>query len=163
MKEAIRRLKEEEIARRALNIVKYQNFSTKVALAKMDTKVPRVVFESGVSYLKKGKRDHAISEKLKIELDKCVANCVQPLKPSHDEQRRFLKTIYQTKEAKPPICNLPVLKQKLSTVFDYGVQVGDCIKICKDEAEARAFLEGVNFMNKDSKGVLIEVEKRIVQ
>ena len=97
MRQAIQRLKDEEIAKRALNIVKYQNFRTEVALAKMDVSMPGVVFQSGVTYLKRGKKNLSLSQKLKTEIDKCVSKCVQPLKPSHDEQRKFIKAPYQTK------------------------------------------------------------------
>lgn len=163
MRQAIQRLKDEEIAKRALNIVKYQNFRTKVALTKMDVSVPRVVFESGVTYLKRGKKDPALSQKLKTEIDKCVSKCVQPLKPSHDEQRRFIKAPYQTKEAKPPVCNLPILKQKVSSVFDYGVKIGNCVKMFDNKKEALAFLDGARFANSNVEAVLVEVELRVVR
>lgn len=159
-------LKDGMLKERAREIVKYQNFTTKSAFSKMSQKMPLCVFNAGVVYLKNGTTNPHISNRLKSMLDECVSEHVQPLIPKDNERRKFKDTsyqkLYQDKKAKLPISTMPILNCSVSAQFEYGVQVGDFIRIWDSEKEARAFLEGVNFLSKVERGHLIEVEKRVI-
>ena len=155
-------LSDEEIKQRAMNIVKYQNFNTVIALEKMDTKMPVVTFEAGINYLKRGLVSKPISKKLKMALDECTHVCLQPLRPRQGEERKFKKAIYQNKEAKPPICSIKAV-QKICNPSDYGVQINGSIKLFKSEIEAKGFMQGVNYVDSSIEMQLFEVKLNKVE
>lgn len=155
-------LSDEEIRQRAQNIVKYQNFNTAVALEKMDIKMPKIVFESGINYLKRGLVTKPISKKLKDELDHCTHICLQPLRPRPGEERKFRKAIYQNKEAKSPICRIKQV-QKICNPCDYGVQINGSIKLFKSEIEAKGFMQGVKYIDNNIEMQLFEVKLNKVE
>lgn len=150
--------RQEHYKQRALAIIKYQNFEVPVALKRCGIKIGRAVFDAGVAYVKRGKVTTPLSDGLKKELDKLKAEFVQPLRPSRADEKQWRKPIYVQKEATPPVCNNPIIKKQVASVFDYGVLVGNTIRILDTEKEAKIFLEGIKFAG--GNGTCIEVEKR---
>ena len=161
MKNLKKTLKLQEARQKALGIVKYQNFKPSIALKKMTCKIGHAAFEAGVVYLKRGKITAPLSEIVKKEIDKLKEECVQPLRPSKEEQRRFMKPLYEGKDACPPVNLMKETKKKLTTLIEYGVEMEDCIKLCKSEEEARAFCKGVLFAGKEAFLVTVEINKVI--
>lgn len=159
MRKVIENYKKQQIKQKAIMIVKYQNFKTNIALKKMEIKVSKPVYEAGVSYLKRGKITAPLSNIMKEAIDTTIKECIQPLRPTSAEERKWKFPIYQSKEAKPPICALPIIHKKLTTKFDYGVLVNNCIKILDSEKEARIFLEGIKFINGEGKLLEIEIKE----
>lgn len=157
-------LTNEEIQVRAKEIVRYQNFRSKIALEKMSCTMPKMTFDAGVVYLKRGTINKAgLSSRLKDEIDKCVENYVQPLTPNPSERRRRYNRNYQKKDAQPPICKIEVVKKPVTSTFNYGIKVGDCIKMVDSEKEAKAFIRGMRFMEPHAEAVLVEIELSVLE
>ena len=153
------KLTDAELEIRAREIIRYQNFKSKIALAKMNCDMPKVVFDSGVNYIRKGKiNKRVMSKKLLKTLDNCVKNCLQPLTPSLEERRIFRKNEFQKKDVKLPVAKLEILNKSVTSKFEYGVKINDTIKIIGSEKEASAFIKGMRFMEPHAEAVLVEVE-----
>ena len=152
--------------KKAVEIVKYQNFKTKIAMQKISYKMAKQVFDASVGYLKYGTyNEKVISKTLKKAIDEAVASHIQPLTPKDNEKRVARGDInkknkqkkYQAKNTVPPIAKLEILKKPGAEVFDYGVRVGDNIRIFQSEGAAKSFLNGLRFFCSE-KAELVEVK-----
>lgn len=160
----ITNLSDEQIKNRAYEIVRYQNFKTKIALKKMNCTMPKLTFDSGVAYIKRGTVNKAVlSTRLIKEIDNYLNKCVQPLTPMHSERRVIFSKKYQQKDAKPPVSNLEIVNNPVTSKFKYGVQIGHCIKVLDSEKEARGFIKGAKFVNKSIIANLVELELNKVE
>lgn len=148
----------------AYNIVKYQKFITKIAVDKFEHAYSKTTacnyFDAGLKYLRTGNTFNAnYNKNLYIYIDDAVANHVQPLTPSKNEERQVRKSYYTRKENNPPITKIEVVKKPLTAKINYGVQINDNIVVCKTEDEARAFLRGMRFLSrKDEVGRVVTLE-----
>lgn len=164
MRTALQNLTDEQIKNRAIEIVRYQNFKSKIALEKMNCTMPKIVFDSGVSYVRKGKINKQVMSKKMLEaLDNCVKTCVQPLTPSFEERRIFRKNEFQKKDVTPPASKLEIVNKLVTSKFEYGVKIGDCIKMLDSEKEAKAFIQGAKFVDHEIEWKLVEMELNIVE
>lgn len=157
-------LKEKAIRDFAYNIVKYQKFITKIAVEKFEHTYSKTTacnyFDAGLKYLRTGSTFNANYNKhLYTYIDEAVANHVQPLTPSKDEERQIKKGYYTRKDNNPPIAKISIVKKPLTAKINYGVQINDNIVLCKTEDEARAFLRGMRFLSrKDEIGKVVTLE-----
>ena len=130
----------------------------------MNCTMPKIVFDSGISYIRKGKiNKQAMSKKMIEALDNCIRTCVQPLTPSSEERRIFRKNEFQKKDVKPPVSKLEIVNKPVTSKFEYGVKIGDCIKMLDSEKEAKAFIQGAKFIDHQIECKLVEVEFNIVE
>lgn len=153
MKEAIENYKSEKVRKKALNIVKYQNFKSTFALQKSEVPIGRAVFDAGVAYIKNGTITSPLSKVLKAAIDQLRAECVQPLTPPESERRHFRQP-YATREAHPPVVD--VVPKQVASRFEYGVRIGNTVRILESENDARLFIQGVQFTG--AQAHLVEVE-----
>jgi len=171
---SLENIKEDLIKKKAMEIVKYQNFRTKIALERMSVKMPRQVFDSAVGYIRyKTYNSSIVTKSLKDAIDECIANHVQPLTPKEEEKRgmyarrseiqklRKISKQYQAKDAIPPIAKLEIVKQTVSENFEYGVKQGDNIRLFANEELATNFIQNVKFFtDKEVKLVEVTVNER---
>ena len=78
----------EDYEQRAINIVKYQNFSTESAMNKMPVTMPKTIFNAAVAFIRHGTitKNH-LSKPLIKEIKRCIRKHVQPLTPSDIDKR----------------------------------------------------------------------------
>lgn len=162
---SLENMKENIVKSRALEIIQYQNFKTRIAVEHLKH-TRRAVFDSAVGYIKYGTWNKClVTKELKEELDKLIANHVQPLTPKQDEKRvcynRTNKVInkhkkYQEKDVIVPISKLEVVNQQMTEEFEYGVRQGDNIRLFANKELATSFIESVKFFT-DKEVKLVEV------
>lgn len=159
---SLENLKDDMTKKKAMEIVKYQNFKTRIALERMDVKMARQVFDSAVGYIRyKTHNPSIVTKSLKEAIDECIANHVQPLTPKEHEKRqvyarrsevqRLIKESkkYHSKDAVPPIAKLEIVKQPVVENFEYGVKQGDNIRLFKTETEAQFFINNASFFSRE--------------
>lgn len=146
----------------AINIVKYQNFKTKNALSKFEYKLNETTaanyFGAGVIYVKTKKKNKQVCKKLYNYIDKAIENCVQPLRPSEEDKRRIFKNTYTKKDIVIPAQQavLELTKnQSITERFEYGVRIGDTVKVFSTSNDAKLFLDGIVFAGQKAKIVSI--------
>lgn len=162
------RIDKETAMQQALGVIKYQNFKTRIAVEKIGNGITSLVFNSGVSYVKYGKiYTHVMTNLMKECLDECIAKCIQPLTPKEEERRENKKGAGRrctSKNIQPPIARLEVLQQPIAETFEYGVKIGNTIRLLKSESEANVFMDAINLANyqiqadKQMKCKLVEVK-----
>ena len=135
----------------AETIIKYQNYKTDIAVSKMDNSLGKSTrlnyLMYGIRYLKTGYKSCIVPSSLYKALDNCVEKHIQPLRPSADEAKRIYNRDYTRKENKPPVARLKMVQKPVTEKFTYGIKIGDKIALQKSEAEAKAFLNGVKFVD----------------
>lgn len=104
-----------------------------------------------------------ITKILKQEIDKCIANHVQPLTPKEDERRQFAK--YERRKPRkisvhtePPVARLEVLQNPITETFDYGVKVENKIHLLDSENDAKAFIAGIKFIDPSYDAKVVEIK-----
>lgn len=155
-------IKENIVKQKAIEIVKYQNFKTRIALQRMNVKMARQIFDSAVGYIRyKTWNKTIVTKSLKEAIDECIAEHIQPLTPKEEEKRQLYarrsevqKLIreskkYQSKDSVPPIAKLEIVKQPVVENFEYGVKQGDNIRLFKTETEAQFFINNASFFLKE--------------
>lgn len=153
----------------ALNIVKYQNFSTNAIMQKIDNAgysdiTLKMYINTCIAYIKTGKKSDRIAQNLYSYIDEYIAKKIQPLTPSKTEARgSFYSRMHPVQKVLDKI-------QRHSIVIDntkeeveikhIAVQMGNNIRICNSKDEAKAFLDGLSFMGKtDAKIVKLYIRE----
>ena len=154
-------LKEKRFHDIAKSIIQYQNYKSDIAISKMDnslgksTRLNYLTF--GIKYLKTKEKSKIVPSSLYIALDKLIEQHLQPLRPNFDEQKRIYKRDYTKKSAKPPIVALKAVQKPLTTNFEYGIRIGNDIKILESEDIAKGFIQGLKFAGNNN-AILVSVE-----
>lgn len=106
----------------------------------------RNYISAGRSYIKTGVRTKCGGNNFYEALDSMLAQHVQPLTPSKDEQIR----IYNKKE-KSPTVSIPDIDTSKPMIekFEYGIRLNGMIRLFNDESEAKLFIDGAKFAGKD--------------
>ena len=170
MEQAFKRLNEKRIEKLAVQIVKYQKFSTRAIFEKIDTsflskETAKVYINAGISYIKAGTRYKAVPAVLFQFIDDAIANCVQPLRPAFGEARRETNRVYKRKEAVLPVNkvvkNIVEDKQEITSKFDYGIKIDNRIILFKSEDEMEQFIKNLRFINPETelKAVTVSYDK----
>lgn len=152
MKEALDDLKQKRFDNIAETIVKYQNYKNSIAISKMDNSLGKSTRTNyliyGIRYIRTGYKSDIVPKSLYLGLDKCLKNCISPLRPSNSEKKQAHKEYdYTKKENKPPVSRLKMVQKPVTEKFTYGIKIGDKIVLQKSELEAKAFLNGAKFVD----------------
>ena len=154
-------LDEKKVLDIATTIRKYQDYKLGIIVDKLDsdlsTATKKNYVSGGVSYIKTGKKYNSVPSSLYKALDKVIAECVQPLRPSKDEKKRAYKKDYCKKDNIPPITKLEIIKKKLTAKVNYGIKIEDSIRCFPSYDEASGFLKGLKFMG-NNKGTMVSFE-----
>lgn len=152
------KVRENRLRNLAINVIKYQNFSTNAIIRKIDNAglseaTLRFYLDKGISYIKNGTIYKAMNNFNKY-IDEGVEKHIQPLTPKDSEKRRTIAT-----ERKSCI-NSQIVKDILRQNNQYAVQVDNNIKLQPNLECAKAFADGLSFMGKtDAKIIKIEIEE----
>ena len=162
IKEAYKEAKEKQLREIAEDIIKYQNFRFKIATDKLRAKSLTQSSKSnyvncGRRYLAEGTKSRICSQRFYTYIQEALDKHVQPLVPSFEERKKETKRNYTKKEAKPPITKI-IKDEKLTTNIEYGVKLDDKIMVQKSEDEARAFINGIKFLNPNAIVKLVTIE-----
>lgn len=166
MKEAISRYEENCIKQCALLVVKMQKYKTEKVLEaiekdssinlKKSTAVNYINY--GISYIKYGKRSVNLPDKFYAEVDELIKQHVQPLTPKPSDARRFCVRKYDKKETVLPIQRVPEVKEKMTTIFEYGVRIENRIILFDNEHSMATFIKNAKFVNPDTELQPVTVE-----
>lgn len=147
--------KYDEIQRRnnlARDIIKYQNFKAEIAISKINSNgLSRATllnyFRAGKLYIRDNTKRKNISNSLYEALDTMVAQHVQPLTPSKEEQGKT----YNINAKQIVKVSIPAIdtKKPLTEKIEYGVRLDGMIKLFKDDVEANLFIDGAKYAGKD--------------
>ena len=115
----------------AKNIVKYQNFKTKVALQYLGSHFSentlKTYFAKGVQYIKYGTRNKKIKS-LYESIDAVLASKLQPLTPSKEDKANTCPPRLPKKITKP-------IETQTTETFSYAIQSGKHIRIIDSETD----------------------------
>ena len=173
-------IKNDTLFKLAKWIVQYQNYKTKVALnfapnCNLKEKTLTTYFSNGYIYIKTKKQTYKSNSKLFAFIDKCIENCVTPLRPKSDEKRSIYNNLHQKKDFVSPV--QIALKQievkseveKEVKNVEYGILLDNNIIIKNDEANTRSFIKGIEYaINnydklKNSKPQIIKISYEIME
>ena len=146
----------------AIWIVKYQKFKMNIALDKLDTdfcrkKKKKNYFVRGLKYLRTKEKSSGVNSVLYDFIEEEIQKHTQPLRPNFSEQKREYKRDYTKKDAKPPIVALKAVQKPLTANFEYGIRIGNDIKILESEDIAKGFIQGLKFAGNNN-AILVGVE-----
>lgn len=157
--------REKQLKNIATWIIKYQNFQINVALEKIQTDFcSKLTLKNylvrGLKYLKTKEKTSGVNAALYDYIEQELEKHTQPLRPSFSEQKHKYKKDYTKKDITPPVVGtLKRIKSNIITNFEYGIRLGNDIKILDSEDMAKGFLQGLNFCgNYEGKMVSVEVE-----
>lgn len=166
MKEAISRYEENCIKQCALLVVKMQKYKTEKVLEAIE-KDSSINFKKstainyindGISYIKYGRISKNLPKIFYEEIDKLIEKHVQPLTPKPSDARRQLATKYEKKETVLPIQRVPEIKEKMTTIFEYGVRIENRIILFDSEHSMATFIKNAKFVNPDIELQAVTVE-----
>ena len=157
------KVRENRLRNLAINVIKYQDFSTNATIRKIDNaglseSTLRFYIDKGIGYIKQGTVYKGMNNFNKY-IDDGIEKHVQPLTPRNDEKRR---PTMRKKQQKPnsPCINPQMAKDVLRQKKQYAVQIGNNIRLLNNLECAKAFADGLSFMGKtDAKIIKIKIEE----
>lgn len=157
MEQAIKKLEKDSLETCAKLIVKYQKFRTDKVYKKFLEQDSIMLSKStainyinyGISYIKYDKKAYSIRKEFYDCIDKCIAEHIQPLTPNTMDARRELVRKYEKKETVLPIQRVPEIKEKMTTIFEYGVRIENRIILFDNEHSMATFIKNAKFVNPD--------------
>ena len=161
--QAMKEAQQEKIKKVAEIILKYQKFKNSIIVEKMGDCLAKSsklnYITCGRHYLKTGEKyKNVVGNNFYIYLQNALDKHIQPLTPSFDEKLKITKRDYTKKEAILPITKIINSNKKITTNIEYGIKINDKIILQKNEEMAKAFLNGIKFLNPETEAKVVAVE-----
>ena len=144
----------------AINIVKYQNFSTNSIVSKIDNAgypetTLRFYIDKGIAYIKNGSACRQLGSFTQY-LDECIEQYIQPLTPKETERRRqvFRKSKCSATPNSNPVQRVLNKIAKEAKPYSFAVQMEHNIRLYDSIEEAKAFKDGLSFMGNISAKII---------
>lgn len=144
----------------ARQIVQYQNFSNKAAMSKINCmsyspSAVRNYLTLGISYIKNGYKTRSVPTSIYNAIDMWQEKNLQPLTPAAGEERKFKKK--KISEIVKPKVSVPDVPKVLTEKFEYGIKMGNTIKIYDSEEQCKVFIDALDFARVDTEHKLVMV------
>lgn len=153
------KIRENRLKNLAINIVKYQNFKTNCIISKIEnagcTKNTLLTYiNCGIIYLQSNKKYNKIPKQIYEYIDEALNKHIQPLTPKESEKRQARIGCNRKPICKPSTSlsglNAFNLPKQITETFDYGVKVGNNIRIFDSEKDAKSFCDSFKFFSNES-------------